>query len=67
MPADWSFLLIDPASWAAIAIILAQYLAGILHLSEKLAPHIATAAIIVACAICRGRSAIDGDFWRALV
>jgi basic amino acid/polyamine antiporter, APA family len=47
----WSFLLINPASWAAIAIILAQYLAGILHLSAKLAPHIATAAIIVACAI----------------
>ena len=45
----WTFLLINPASWAAIALVLAEYLGSLLRLPPSVAPHVATAAIAIAC------------------
>ena len=47
----WTFLLVNPASWAAISLVLAQYLASLLRLPPSVAAHVATAAIAIACAL----------------
>jgi len=47
----WTFLLINPASWAAIALIFAEYLVPFLHLPRSAAPAVASAAILTVCAI----------------